>query len=166
MRPAKPPQNLRKERDDMLIHQLLEACKNGNAITVRKVLQTHHVSPEVKDATGVSALSRACRAGHYTIAKVLIDFGADPNNCDAVGVGPLHHAAVGMYEDIVRLLLLNRANPQMRTKCGYMARDYARYKTKVWRMLDMEYGDMPKKKPSLDVIGKFTKSKSSKKKIK
>lgn len=60
----------------------------------------------------------ACQEGHLECAKPLVASGNDINCIDEHGGTPLVHAAVGGRTDIVRWLLKNGADPQVRETRG------------------------------------------------
>jgi len=71
---------------------LPEACKAGDVEGVKKLLEAG-ISPDTKDARGISALHYAVGVDRLDILKLLMDKRADPKVTDAQGNTLLHYAA-------------------------------------------------------------------------
>lgn len=65
-----------------------------------------------------SALGEAARAGFHRIVQILIDAGAMKDKVNENGCSPLHEACFHNRIETVKVLLVNGANPCLRTKSG------------------------------------------------
>jgi ankyrin repeat domain-containing protein 50 len=87
------------------------AMLKKHAAMVRAVLESGRVSPNSKDAGGLTPLSWAAQNGHEAIAKLLLEAKADIESKDsAFGRTPLLWAIMKGHEAIVKLLLEAKAN--------------------------------------------------------
>ncbi|XP_023225582.1 ankyrin repeat, SAM and basic leucine zipper domain-containing protein 1-like [Centruroides sculpturatus] len=80
----------------------------------------------VKDKHKMSPLHFASRGNHYQIMQKLIEYGTDINEVDYKGWTALMWASFSGYENIVKLLLDNKANTVLVADNGETASDLAR----------------------------------------
>ncbi|XP_055609641.1 tonsoku-like protein [Uranotaenia lowii] len=100
--------------------QLHQACINGNAMLVQKLLEQGH-PVNIRDHAGWLPLHEACIHGHKEIVEMLLDRGAHINDkggtsCD--GITPLYDACSNGNLEVVELLLDRGANCTLRTDSG------------------------------------------------
>ena len=86
----------------------------------------HPVRLDLKNNAGHTMLHYACSLGFHRFVAALIARGANPNSRDKGGYTPLHQAAINDHPEIVRRLMLVRADPTIRTLSGLTAADVAR----------------------------------------
>ncbi len=69
---------------------------------------------------GCQPLGLACRFGHFEVAEYLVKAGAPINSAshNELKVTPIHSAAAGGHEKIVKMLLMNGADPNVREQEG------------------------------------------------
>lgn len=90
----------------------------------------HHIirllarEPELVNAyaeDGFQALGLACYFGHFEVAEYLVKAGAPINapSRNSLRAAPIQSAAAAGHIDIVRMLLENRADPNVREQGGY-----------------------------------------------
>ncbi|XP_051151158.1 potassium channel AKT1-like [Andrographis paniculata] len=79
--------------DDLLLHQLL---KRG-------------LDPNELDSNGRGALNLAASKGFLDCVLLLLDYGASPNRKDSEGNVPLWDAIVGRHEQVIKVLVDNKA---------------------------------------------------------
>ena len=103
-----------------------------NCLACVEVLLKHHVDVDLPDPDGFAPVTIAILNNNWDVAKRLIDAGADVNQWDIYGQGPLYASIEAGVEvasnragasidppnkatglDIVKLLLLKGANPNM-----------------------------------------------------
>ncbi len=70
-----------KKRDDLNRH-LLDACRTGNLVTVKHLVNEANVN--FKNEIGETPLSMAIKHGHFEVVKVLVDKGADLNGVESL----------------------------------------------------------------------------------
>lgn len=63
----------------------------------------------------VDAFQSACRHGDLRTVKYLLKNGMTPNHCAHDGTFPLYHAAANGHEEIIRLLMDNKARINLQT---------------------------------------------------
>ncbi|KAK9472926.1 uncharacterized protein V1510DRAFT_416403 [Dipodascopsis tothii] len=99
-----------------------------------------------RDVNGRSMLQRVCEKGRYDEALDLIKDGVDVNDKDYAGNTPLHEAALNGHEDIVKLLLDNGADIDIRSGTNDLDTPLidaaANYNTETVKIL-LEYGADP-----------------------
>ncbi len=82
--------NAEKYADDIIFH-----AQNGTCADVESLLEKG-ADPNARDeATGITPLMDAAKAGNIEIARLLIDNGADVNAKDRNGRAVLHYAELG-----------------------------------------------------------------------
>lgn len=132
-------------------NRLLQACQRGDISTVNKALRLH-VSPNVKDEFGVSAISKACAGGHTEVVRMLLEAGADPNVKQSGNVTPIHVAAKGKHNEIIKHLILNKASLEPCTSSGLKPLDFIPHESELWFIFtDALKGEMPELEEILDV---------------
>ena len=104
--------------------QLVEAAKNGDEVSVAKLLAAG-AHPDAVDSQRNTALIFAARGGHLGIARRLLEHGAIVNWQDGELVTPLILASFKRHPALVRLLLDHGADTSIRDKWGRRALDYA-----------------------------------------
>ncbi|XP_033760138.1 ankyrin repeat domain-containing protein 39-like isoform X1 [Pecten maximus] len=113
------------------VHQTLDELDFGRGIWMSALdgdvdeVEKHlskGVSPNLTDNSGYTALHYACRHGRKLVCELLLRHGADANSMTKSGrVTPLHRAAYCGHEDIVSILLKNRADPLIKDVDGKTA---------------------------------------------
>lgn len=104
------------------------AAWRGRTNIMDKLLRAG-ADPNLKDASGMTALRRACGLGHSEAARILLQHGANPNQMDDSGTTALMSAAVHGCLDCVYGLLEHSANVHARDRDGHTALHFAhRYK--------------------------------------
>lgn len=83
--------------------QLLEACKDGDTIEVKALMQNG--APFTTDWLGTSPLHFAAQQGHADTTEVLLKAGVSRDTRTKVERTPLHIASQEGHVDIVRLLI-------------------------------------------------------------
>eukprot|EP00794_Sanderia_malayensis_P013820 gene13820-15265_t len=113
---------VRQSIDEMDFERgIWQAALDGNRERVQKLLDKGH-SPDMKDASGYTALHYASRAGHTDIVKLLFQFKADANARTASGKDcPIHRAAYQGHSDVIKLLLDHGADPLLQNADGQTA---------------------------------------------
>ncbi|KAI5818938.1 hypothetical protein BZA77DRAFT_242454 [Pyronema omphalodes] len=99
-------------------------------VTLLKVLDfidmddsPHPASLGQRNKSGQSMLHLACMLGMQKFVAALLARGVNVNSRDRNGYTPLHFAALHKKSDVVRRLLMNRADPGIRTKGNETAAD-------------------------------------------
>ena len=111
--PEGPDNQIRQPAPDMaqVKSSFLEACRNGNKGTMRKLLREHSELIKLNmllTPNGDTALHLACREGHLTIVESLLDLrerAVDVNIENSNGDSPLFVAAAAGHVGIVKRLL-------------------------------------------------------------
>jgi hypothetical protein len=83
--------------------QFIRACSTGKSEVVRELLQ-RGLSPEPRDAYGLTGLIWAGRKGQVGVAEILVAYGADLEAKDRTGRTSLHHAVALKHPDFVRFI--------------------------------------------------------------
>ncbi len=99
---------------------LFEASASGRFDKVVDLVAAQPNTIDDYTADGFTALGLACYFGQYEVAKYLIQEGADVNQPSQNGfnVYPIHSAAAGNYTDILRLLIENGAQVNVKQQAG------------------------------------------------
>lgn len=88
---------MKRSESSEILHLTLHQCaRDGNADTMRKLLEvTVNAKKKVNqhDEEGLSALHYAARYNHYAVVVMLIAAGANVDDSDEEGATPLHFAA-------------------------------------------------------------------------
>mmetsp|Transcript_26739 Transcript_26739/g.64795 ORF Transcript_26739/g.64795 Transcript_26739/m.64795 type:complete len:778 (-) Transcript_26739:324-2657(-) len=100
---------------------LIDACKNGNFILVKKLVETGDLSLNHQNNEGMTPLI-CCSMNRHTIsACFLLDRKADPNIVDSNNTSALMHAASSNDLVLCKKLLEARADPSRRNTAGHWA---------------------------------------------
>jgi len=107
-----------KQRHCGLIQDLLEACRQGDAETLGRLLSNGASAAAIIDGAdreGRTPLYLACDAAHADVVKMLIEAGADVNKAGSYGCTPVYMASEGGHADVVKMLIeagadLNKAD--------------------------------------------------------
>lgn len=97
---------------------IIKAAKNGDAQTVRDLLDADSALIDARDTDGSTPLHCASWKGHTEVVSLLIARGADVNSQNANthwGGTPLHAAAHANNTEIVRLLIARGADVHARS---------------------------------------------------
>src|ERR1700744_963557 len=99
---------------------LFEAAAVGKFDTVAHLIYTHPDAINEHAVDGFTPLGLACYFGQLEVARYLILKGADVNlpSNNGYRVFPIHSAAAGNYTDIVRTLIENGAQVNVRQQAG------------------------------------------------
>ncbi len=116
---------------------LLHAAHHHNVALLPLLIQ-YGANIHDKTETGSTALHVAASGGRVESVQLLLDKGLDINARNKYGNTPLieavdsyivrynHHGAVGDYEGTIKLLLENKADPNIKNSEGYTALDMAK----------------------------------------
>lgn len=99
---------------------IYEAVVSGQVEKVKTLLQE---KPELLDAyadDGFTPLALACYFSQYPVSKLLVEKGADVNKVASNGsqIGPIHSAVAVNSVELVRLLLENGGDPNLKQNGG------------------------------------------------
>ncbi|MEM7453319.1 MAG: ankyrin repeat domain-containing protein [Planctomycetota bacterium] len=97
--------------------ELFDACENGDAPSLKQLLQQNPGAIHMRTDDGDQPLHLACWQKAIGCVSLLLDAGADVNSTGDNGKTPLHYALLEGDEnsnEIVRLLLESGANAKMR----------------------------------------------------
>ena len=98
----------------------------AKSVALVALLLSNGADPNQRDEEGATALHHAVILGNASmIIPVLVERGANVNAVDANGITPLVHAVVNDKPDLVELLLRLGAKPQIKTKDGQTALNWA-----------------------------------------
>ena len=99
---------------------LFEASAVGKFDVVAHLIYTHPDSVNDYASDGFTPLGLACYFGQFEVARYLVLKGADVNQPSNNGfrVFPIHSAAAGNYTDIVRMLVENGAQVNVKQQAG------------------------------------------------
>lgn len=103
-----------------LTNRLVFAAMLGETATVRELLRSGRLDPELPDACGTTALYAASVHGAADTVRVLLRAGARPDT-ESTGLTdgtPLCGAAAWGHADTVRELLAHGADPNLREDHG------------------------------------------------
>jgi ankyrin repeat protein len=105
--------------------QLQKACKSGDLVTVRKLLD-EGIDVNWKNQSGMTAFMWASGRGHIEVMKLLLDRGAKANMRDNSLWTALMKASYHGKVDSVRLLLERGADTYIKHGHGMTAKDIAK----------------------------------------
>ena len=99
---------------------LFEASAAGKFDVVAHLLYNNPDAVNEYADDGFTPLGLACYFGQFEVARYLVLKGADVNlpSNNGFNVFPVHSAAAGNYNDIVRMLIDNGANVNVRQQAG------------------------------------------------
>jgi ankyrin repeat protein len=99
---------------------LFEAAASGKFDVVAHLIYNHPDAVNDYAEDGFTALGLACYFGQFEVARYLVLKGANVNlpSNNGFNVFPIHSAAAGNYTDIVRLLIDNDANVNVKQQAG------------------------------------------------
>jgi len=99
---------------------LFEAAATGKFDTLAHLLYSHPEAVNDYAEDGFTALGLACYFGQFEAARYLVLKGADVNlhSNNGFNVFPIHSAAAGNFTNIVKLLVDNGANVNVRQQAG------------------------------------------------
>jgi len=112
---------------------LMAACQFGKFYLVRYCLD-RGADLFLSERSGKTALMHCCMTQTKSAAFKayhLLQAGADVDECDTNGTTPLMLAAINGHTSVVKLLLSNSADPNLKNKWRYTALMYAVEKNKV-----------------------------------
>jgi len=100
---------------------IFEAAATGKINHIIRLLARDPQLVNAYSEDGFQPLGLACYFGHLDSAEYLVKAGAPINSTsnNALKAAPIHSAAAGGYRKIVKMLLDNRANPNVREQGGY-----------------------------------------------
>jgi ankyrin repeat protein len=99
---------------------LFEAAASGKFDVVAHLVYTHPDAVDAFAEDGFTSLGLACFFGQSEVARYLVLKGANVNlpSNNGFNVYPIHSAAAGNYTDIVRMLIDNGANVNVKQQAG------------------------------------------------
>ncbi|CAH1784884.1 unnamed protein product, partial [Owenia fusiformis] len=111
--------------------ELFEACKNGDLVKVKKLVNTSNVN--AKDTAGrkSSPLHFAAGFGRKDVVEHLLQCGASVHARDDGGLIPLHNACSFGHAEVVQLLLRHGADANSRDNWNYTPLHEAAIKGKI-----------------------------------
>jgi len=100
---------------------IFEAAATGKINNIIRLLARDPQLVRAYSEDGYQALGLACYFGHLDSAEYLVKAGAPMNSLsnNEVKAAPIHSATAGGHHKIVRMLLENRADPNIREQGGY-----------------------------------------------
>jgi ankyrin repeat protein len=100
---------------------IFEAIAIGRLETIVRLLARKPQLVSTYSEDGFQPLGLACYFGNFEIAEYLVKAGAPLNSVshNELKIAPIRSAAAGGYESIVKLLLTNGADPNVRERHGY-----------------------------------------------
>lgn len=109
--------------DKTVVLTIFEAAATGKINHVIRLLARDPQLVNAYAEDGFQPLGLACFFGHYDTAEYLIKAGALINSPSRNGLkaAPLHSATAGRYAKIVKMLLDQGADPNVREQNGYTA---------------------------------------------
>ncbi|XP_063699423.1 poly [ADP-ribose] polymerase tankyrase [Culicoides brevitarsis] len=99
--------------------QLFEACKTGDLIKVKRLVNSKTVNARDLSGRKSTPLHFASGYGRRDVVEFLLANGANYLSKDDGGLNPLHNASSFGHADVVRLLLSAGANPNTRDNWNY-----------------------------------------------
>ena len=103
---------------------LIAAARAGDVPAIEALL-AKGVSPDTKDAAGMTGLHYAAFRGDVRAAEILLDGGAPVAAPDLTGITPLHAAAFEGRAQVVSLLILRGAPLDSADRSGFTPLHYA-----------------------------------------
>ncbi|CAG2160731.1 unnamed protein product [Oppiella nova] len=117
--------------DHQLNKELFTACKNGDAIRVRKLINASNVN--IRDTSGRKStpLHFASGFGRKDIVEYLLGLKANVSAEDDGGLQPLHNASSFGHAEVVQLLLRSGADPNAKDNWHFTPLMEAAIKAKI-----------------------------------
>lgn len=101
--------------------QLLKAASQGNSSEIERLIKGG-ANVNTKDQfTGASVLHHALSSHNPNITKLLLSFGANPDEADDFGEAALIRAVLANQHGVVRVLLENKADVNIKDRKGNTA---------------------------------------------
>ena len=100
---------------------IFEASATGKINNILRLLARDPQLVNAYAEDGFQPLGLACYFGHFDVAEYLVKAGAPINSASRNGLkaAPIQSATAAGYEKIVRMLLANGADPNIREQGGY-----------------------------------------------
>jgi ankyrin repeat protein len=100
---------------------IFEAAVTGRINNILRLLARDPQLVRAYSEDGFQALGLACFFGHFEVAEYLVKAGAPINSTshNELQAAPVQSAAAAGHEKIVRMLLANGADPNIREQGGY-----------------------------------------------
>ncbi|XP_054166448.1 poly [ADP-ribose] polymerase tankyrase-2-like [Oppia nitens] len=117
--------------DSVANKELFTACKNGDVVRVKKLINTANVN--IRDTSGRKStpLHFAAGFGRKDIVEYLLSLKANVSVKDDGGLQPLHNASSFGHAEVVQLLLRNGADPNAKDNWGFTPLMEAVIKAKI-----------------------------------
>ncbi|XP_061656623.1 poly [ADP-ribose] polymerase tankyrase-1 [Syngnathoides biaculeatus] len=111
--------------------ELFEACRNGDVVRVKKLVDTTNVNAKDMAGRKSSPLHFAAGFGRKDVVEHLLQTGANVHARDDGGLIPLHNACSFGHSEVVSLLLCQGAEPNARDNWNYTPLHEAAIKGKI-----------------------------------
>ncbi|KAM9794275.1 poly [ADP-ribose] polymerase tankyrase-1-like [Syngnathus typhle] len=111
--------------------ELFEACRNGDVVRVKKLVDTANVNAKDMAGRKSTPLHFAAGFGRKDVVDHLLQTGANVHARDDGGLIPLHNACSFGHSEVVSLLLCQGAEPNARDNWNYTPLHEAAIKGKI-----------------------------------
>ncbi|XP_077478539.1 poly [ADP-ribose] polymerase tankyrase-1-like [Stigmatopora argus] len=111
--------------------ELFEACRNGDVLRVKKLVDTANVNAKDMAGRKSTPLHFAAGFGRKDVVDQLLQTGANVHARDDGGLIPLHNACSFGHSEVVSLLLCQGAEPNARDNWNYTPLHEAAIKGKI-----------------------------------
>ena len=108
--------NMKKRTNQSIPSQIIGAIYNNELDKLISWAAMH--AKNAKDKDNRTLLCHAVIAQNYSLAEWLLEQGYDPDFADKLGWTPLHYAAQNYQVDFGRLLILHRADLEVKDNLG------------------------------------------------
>jgi ankyrin repeat protein len=100
---------------------IFEAAAIGKIGSIVRLLARDPQLVSTYSEDGFQPLGLACYFGHFEVAEYLVKAGAPINSVshNQLKAAPIQSAVAAGHENIVKMLLSNGADPNVREQCGY-----------------------------------------------
>ena len=107
--------------DKTVAINIFEASATGKINNIIRLLAREPQLVSAYSEDGYQALGLACYFGHLDSAEYLVKAGAPINSLsnNEIKAAPIHSATAGGHHKVVKMLLDNRADPNIREQGGY-----------------------------------------------